>query len=74
MILSLYPKAHFIPSLFIIHLHLQLYTVSLVVMWFLDVIWLALWAHRIDQGKVRALTLAYSRPPTYTVVVLRHLV
>jgi hypothetical protein len=30
-----------------------MYAISLVGMWFIDVIWLALWAHRIDAGKVR---------------------
>ena len=29
-----------------------MYAISLVGMWFIDVIWLALWAHRIDAGKV----------------------
>ena len=32
----------------------QTYAVSLVGMWFIDVIWLALWAHRIDAGTVSA--------------------
>eukprot|EP00227_Mantoniella_beaufortii_P006580 CAMPEP_0197616240 /NCGR_PEP_ID=MMETSP1326-20131121/60432_1 /TAXON_ID=1155430 /ORGANISM="Genus nov. species nov., Strain RCC2288" /LENGTH=284 /DNA_ID=CAMNT_0043185127 /DNA_START=66 /DNA_END=920 /DNA_ORIENTATION=+ len=30
---------------------LKMYAVSLVGMWFIDVIWLSLWAHRIDMGK-----------------------
>ena len=30
-----------------------MYAVSQVGLWFVDVLWLALWAHRIDQGKVR---------------------
>jgi hypothetical protein len=30
----------------------QIYSVSLVGMWFIDIIWLSLWAHRIDLGKV----------------------
>ena len=32
---------------------LKMYAVSQVGLWFVDVLWLALWAHRIDQGKVR---------------------
>ena len=31
-----------------------MYAISLVGMWFIDIIWLSLWAHRIDAGKVRA--------------------
>lgn len=33
---------------------LKMYAVSLVGMWFIDIIWLSCWAHRIDAGKVRA--------------------
>lgn len=29
-----------------------MYSVSLVGMWLIDIIWLSLWAHRIDEGKV----------------------
>jgi hypothetical protein len=39
---------------------LQTYAVSLVGMWFFDVIWLALWAHRIDSGTVSA---PHAAPP-----------
>lgn len=34
----------------------QIYAVSLVGMWFIDIIWLSLWAGRIDTGKVRVAT------------------